>query len=122
MKHELSEAEKVWRSRPFPHTGRFWGAATVACVVVPYYLWQADFYRIVVLIPYLLAVPQIQTVNAVRSRFKEVVRIAVGTKQNSISFTGLDDMDAFLNDIVSTYERCVLSSDEEGVEHAQHET
>ena len=168
MKHALSEAEKDWRSRPFSHTGRFWGAATVACVVVPYYLWQAEFYRILVFVPYLLAsagvgfavvlvrrilrpprsvlnqtfievspggiwsstpnsrtlilaAPQIQTVKAVRSPFKKVVRVAVDSNEADISFTGLDNMDAFLKDVVSTYPRCVLVNDEEVREHAQRE-
>lgn len=40
MKHRLSEARKAYLGRPFTHTGRFWGAATVACVVAPLGYWN----------------------------------------------------------------------------------
>ena len=40
MKHRLSDAQKAFLSRPFSHTGRFWGAATVACVVAPLGYWK----------------------------------------------------------------------------------
>ena len=40
MKHRLSEARKAFLSRPFSHTGRFWGAAMVACVVAPFGYWK----------------------------------------------------------------------------------
>ena len=40
MKHRLSEAHKASLGRPFSHTGRFWGAATVACVVAPVGYWK----------------------------------------------------------------------------------
>lgn len=40
MKHHLSDAQIAYRARPFAHTGRFWGAATVACVVAPYGFWK----------------------------------------------------------------------------------
>lgn len=39
MKHPLSEAQIAYQTRPFSHTGRFWGAAIAACVAVPYMLW-----------------------------------------------------------------------------------
>jgi hypothetical protein len=40
MKHHLSESQIAYKTRPFPHTGRFWGAAIAACLVVPYTVWQ----------------------------------------------------------------------------------
>jgi hypothetical protein len=40
MKHRLSEARKAFLGRPLSHTGRFWGAATVACVVAPVGYWR----------------------------------------------------------------------------------
>jgi len=40
MKHRLSDARKAYLSRPFSHTGRFWGAAAVACVVAPLGYWK----------------------------------------------------------------------------------
>jgi hypothetical protein len=54
MRHALSESEVAWRTRPFAHTGRFWGAATVACVVVPYSLWQMGPAATLGFLPYLL--------------------------------------------------------------------
>lgn len=40
MKHHLSEAQIAYKTRPFSHTGRFWGAAIAACVAVPYIIWK----------------------------------------------------------------------------------
>ena len=40
MKHRLSDAQKAFLSRPFSHIGRFWGAATVACVVALLGYWK----------------------------------------------------------------------------------
>lgn len=54
MRHALSDAEVAWRTRPFSHTGRFWGAAIVACVVVPYTLWQMGIAATLQFLPYLL--------------------------------------------------------------------
>lgn len=45
----------AWRSRPFSHTGRFWGSALVACAVVPYYLWHLGLSAAFMFIPYLIA-------------------------------------------------------------------
>lgn len=54
MKHGLSEPEMSWRSRPIPHTGRFFGGAMVASVVVPYYLWELGLSGVALFIPYLI--------------------------------------------------------------------
>lgn len=40
MKHRLSDAHRAYLGRPFSHTGRFWGAATVACFVAPLGYWK----------------------------------------------------------------------------------
>lgn len=165
MKHRLSEAEKAWRSRPFAHTGRFWGAATVACVVVPYYLWQLGAGAVLGFMPYLTAAaglgllvvlvrrllrptkpvldqtfvevtpggiwritpssralvlpgPQVQRVRVVRSKFKEIVRIVIESGEASTPITGLNDMQAFLDDVLSTFVRCTVVKDEGAIEHA----
>ncbi len=40
MKHRLSDARKACLGRPFSHTGRSWGGATVACVVATLGYWK----------------------------------------------------------------------------------
>ena len=164
MRHELSEAEKSWRSRPFHHTGRVMGGAAVACVVVPYYLWQLGPGAILGFVPYLLAAggvgllvvlvrrilrpprrnldrtfvevttggiwrvtpksrslliaaPQIQSLRVRRSNFNEIVRIDILAGRAGATITGLKDMQAFLGDVLSTYERCT-AIEETGSEYA----
>lgn len=59
MKHQLSDAQIAYRTRPFAHTGRFWGVATVACVVAPYGFWKLlplSDGQMAVWVAYLLAV------------------------------------------------------------------
>jgi hypothetical protein len=56
MKHYLSEAQIAYKTRPFSHTGRFWGAATIACFVAPYTLrkvWPLEVRDVVVFGAYL---------------------------------------------------------------------
>ena len=165
MKHRLSDAEKAWRSRPFTHTGRFWGAATVACVVVPYFLWQLGAGAVLGFMPYLIAAagvglfvvlvrrlmrppmpvlnqtfvevtpggiwrttpnsrvlvlpsPQVQRVRVIRSKFNEIVRIVIESGEASTPVTGLNDMQVFLEDVLSTFERSTVDNDEEALEHA----
>jgi hypothetical protein len=162
VKHGLSEQEKAWRSRPFGHTGRFWGSALVACVVVPYSFWHMGVRATLLFIPYLiaaagigslvilvrrvlrppqayldqtfievtsggiwrtapiarfviLAAPQIQQVHVFRSRFKEIVRIEIGSESKTAQFEGLSDMQAFLDDVRSTFARCRVQESEVGV-------
>ena len=153
-----------WGSRPFAHTGRFWGGAIVACVVVPYYLWQLGLPAIAMFFPYLiaaasvgllvvfirrvfrpsrahlertfievtaggiwrttpnsrvliLAAPQVQKLRVVRSRFKEIMRIEIESGNDSIPFFGLNDMQAFLNDVLSTFGRCEALDHEMATQH-----
>jgi hypothetical protein len=164
VKHGLSESEIAWQSRPFVNTGRFWGAALVACTVVPYYLWHLGLASAVMFIPYLivaagvgvlvvvvrrllrppqpyleqtfieitpggiwrttpnarvliLAAPQVQQVRVFRSRFRKIVRIEIASESESTPFVGLGDMQAFLNDVRSTFVRCELM-DGEMAEHS----
>lgn len=159
MKHGLSESEMAWRSRPFTHTGRFWGSALVACAVVPYYLWQLGLPAAAMFIPYLvaaagvgllvvvvrrvlrpqkpyleqtfievtpggiwrttpnarvliLAAPQVQKARVFRSRFKQIVRIEIESGSDGARFIGLNDMQAFLDDVRSTFARCTVQDGE----------
>jgi hypothetical protein len=70
MKHRLSGAQKAFLGRPFSHTGKFWGVATVACVVAPLGYWKLtplEAGHLVVLSVYLgLAVGVAALVVAVR--------------------------------------------------------
>ncbi|CAN7556723.1 hypothetical protein [Polaromonas sp. LjRoot131] len=45
MKHHLSEDQIAYQARPFSHTGRLWGAAIAACLIVPYAIWKMPFWE-----------------------------------------------------------------------------
>lgn len=58
VKHQLSDDRIAYLTRPFSHTGRFWGAALVACFVAPYGFWKLlplQAAQIAVLATFLLA-------------------------------------------------------------------
>ena len=64
-----------------------------------------------------LSVPQIQKVRVIRSKFKEIVRIVIESEEASTPFTGLNDMQVFLEDVLSTFKRSAVDNDEEALEH-----